>query len=343
MNISRKAMLTFCLCLVLLLSAYPAVKVQASTQGTTAPAASQSKKIYVNVAVATLWKQPGGTRTMDKAVMSVPVNMEGWTGGMTLRDKYWLVGKAETEALYGQEVEILQTKGSWVQVAVKGQVTAKNPKGYPGWMPKSQVITQQTDAHSQALASVKTKTAYLYNPDKKTHFLEVSFNTRLPLVEQDGDWIQVFTPANQVKLVKKSEINIYENASAIPRPAKPADLVATGKQFLGLPYLWSGVSGFGFDCSGFTSSIYKYYGMTIPRDASEQAKQGTPISKNKLQPGDLLFFAYNNGKGKVHHVAMYAGNGMMLHSPNSARSVEIIPMATAPYKQEYAGARRYLK
>lgn len=97
----------------------------------------------------------------------------------------------------------------------------------------------------------------------------------------------------------------------------------TGKKFLGLHYLWAGMSGFGFDCSGFTFTIYQSHGITIPRDSSVQAQYGQSVPLNELQPGDLLFFAYDEGKGKVHHVAMYAGNGMMIHSPNSKKNVEI--------------------
>lgn len=298
------------------------------------------KKTYVNVSVATLWKDTSAKRQIDQPILKNPVNMKAWTAKMaTVKDRLWLTGKAETQALYGQEVTVLKTSGSWAQVAVKDQSTPKNSKGYPGWLLKSQVTTQPAAYESCEKARVKANTAVLYH-DKKTSFMEVSFNTDLPVIKSETNWVQVMTPANGAKWIKKSDVRLGNTAS-IPKPIGTA-LLTTGKQFLGLPYLWSGVSAYGYDCSGFTSSIYNYHGIRIPRDASEQAKAGTAISKSALKPGDLLFFAYNNGKGRVHHVAMYAGDGKMIHSPKAGKRVEIISMNTAPYKQEYAGARRYI-
>ncbi|RFU70600.1 NlpC/P60 family protein [Peribacillus saganii] len=302
---------------------------------------NQSNKTYVNVSVATLWKEPGAKRTTDKYSLSNPVDMRTWTAKMpTTSSRIWLTGKTETQGLYGQEIQVLKTSGSWVQVAVKDQYTPKSKYGYPGWMPKTQIITQKAGYENCQTASVKIKTAYLYN-DKIKKFLEVSFNTRLPIINVQQDWVQVMTPANQAKWIKRSDINIYMTLSKIPKP-KGSDLVNTGKVFLGLPYLWAGNSAFGFDCSGYTHSIYKYHGILLPRDASEQIKKGKFVNKTQLQPGDLMFFAYNKGKGRVHHVAMYAGNGKMIHSPKAGKTVEIISINTSPYKQEYAGARRYL-
>ncbi|PLS16989.1 peptidase P60 [Bacillus sp. M6-12] len=303
---------------------------------------NQPAKTYVNVSAATLWKEPGTKRTIDKYSLSNPVDMRTWTAKMpTASTRIWLTGKTETQGLYGQEIKVLKTSGSWVQVAVKDQYTSKSKYGYPGWMPKSQVIIQKAGYENCQTANIKAKTAFLYN-DKSNKFLEVSFNTRLPIIKSEKDWVQVMTPSNQVKWIKKSDINIYASLSKIPKP-NSNDLVNTGKMFLGLPYLWAGTSAYGFDCSGFTYSIYKYHGILLPRDASEQIKKGKFVSKTQIQPGDLLFFAYNKGKGKVHHVAMYAGNGKMIHSPKAGRTVEIISINTSPYKDEYAGSRRYLQ
>ena len=73
-----------------------------------------------------------------------------------------------------------------------------------------------------------------------------------------------------------------------------------------------------------------------------QSRNGVAVDKEHLQKGDLIFFAHDQGKGSVHHVAMYIGDGNMIHSPRAERSVEIIPLNTPGYIEEYAGARRYL-
>ncbi|MCP3762267.1 NlpC/P60 family protein [Domibacillus sp. A3M-37] len=333
----KKVMMAIMLCVMAFSLVPPAAK---AADPATCYAKTPAKKTYINVSVATLWKEPGTKRQMDQHVLSNPVNMKAWTSKMTtVKDRLWLTGKAETQALYGQEVTVLKTSGSWAQVAVKDQSTPKNSKGYPGWLPKAQVTTQPAAYEACETAGVKSNTAVLFQ-DKKTSFMELSFNTELPIIKSETNWVQVMTPANGAKWLKKGDIRILAATPVIPKPIGTA-LLTTGKQFLGLPYLWSGVSSYGYDCSGFTSSVYRYHGISIPRDASDQAKKGKAIAKSSLKPGDLLFFAYNNGKGRVHHVAMYAGNGQMIHSPKAGKRVEIISMNTAPYKQEYAGARRY--
>ena len=118
-------------------------------------------------------------------------------------------------------------------------------------------------------------------------------------------------------------------------------MIEIGRQFLNLPYLWGGMSSYGYDCSGFSYSMHRAIGITIPRDASDQSKGGREISKSDLAPGDLLFFAYKEGKGHVHHVGIYAGGGRMIHAPRTGRSVEIIDLHGSEYEPEHCISRRY--
>ena len=153
---------------------------------------------------------------------------------------------------------------------------------------------------------------------------------------------RVATPSDGDKWVSTEAISVYQFEEDIPAPTGE-ELVQVGEQFLSLPYLWAGTSGFGFDCSGFTYTIYNANGITIPRDSSVQATHGTFINKEDLEKGDLLFFATNKGKGSVHHVGMYIGDGKMIHAPNTNSSVEIIKVFESTYwSSEYVGARRYI-
>ncbi|SDG80301.1 NlpC/P60 family protein [Aneurinibacillus thermoaerophilus] len=310
-----------------------------------AESAASKKSAYVDVAVATLWIKPDIVRPVDAPSLTHPVDMWKWTRSMTLEEKLGLVPKLETQALYGNKVTILERKGKWVKVAVHGQPTPRNAQGYPGWMLATQLTYNERFAakDGQPFVLITSPTAKLYNSATLKHEeMEISYNTRLPYEHETKDAYQVLKPDGKHAWVKKQDAKVYASMKAIPKPTGE-QFVKTGKKFLGLPYLWAGMSGFGFDCSGFTFTVYQSHGITIPRDSSVQAKYGTPVAKEKLKPGDLLFFAYNQGKGKVHHVAMYAGDGMMIHSPNSARTVEIIPVDTPEYAKEFAGARRYLK
>lgn len=301
------------------------------------------KTAVVNVQVTNLWKSPNQNRVVDRPSISSPTDIQKWAKSMSVSQKLWLVGKTDTQALYGQEVKILKSSGNWHEIAVKDQYSPKNKAGYPGWVPKSHVTETASNYTDCQIAIVDTNIATLYNEPKKANkFMDISYTTILPVIKEDGDWIHVQTPASGVKYLRKQDVKIVENFASIPKPTQK-DIVDSAKMFLGLPYIWSGISGFGFDCSGLIHSVYKNHGIMIPRDSFVQAVNGIPVAKKNMQPGDLLFFAYNQGKGKVYHVGMYIGNNQMIHAPNSSRNVEIISINAHPYKVNFAGSRRYLK
>jgi gamma-D-glutamyl-L-lysine dipeptidyl-peptidase len=87
--------------------------------------------------------------------------------------------------------------------------------------------------------------------------------------------------------------------------------------------------------------MHRYSGISIPRDASDQAKQGTLIEREQLEPGDLLFFAHEDGKGAIHHVGIYAGEERMIHSPESIKAVEIVELDSFKLTKEHCVSRRY--
>lgn len=114
------------------------------------------------------------------------------------------------------------------------------------------------------------------------------------------------------------------------------DLVQFAKQFVGNPYVWGGTSlTNGADCSGFTMSIYKKYGVSLPHHAASQAQLGTKIEYGSAQPGDLVFYAKN---GSINHVAIYIGNGQVIHASSPKTGIKI---STWNYRTP-ACIRRYL-
>lgn len=93
------------------------------------------------------------------------------------------------------------------------------------------------------------------------------------------------------------------------------------KSKVGNPYVWGGNDvDHGIDCSGFSKWFYQQLGITLPRTSSEQAKCGKAISASEMQPGDLIF--YGDG-GTVSHVAIYIGNGQIVHASNSRDGIKI--------------------
>ena len=169
--------------------------------------------------------------------------------------------------------------------------------------------------------------------------MDLSFDTRLPVVATHGSSVVVATPSGDEGMLAAGDVEVSDGRPPVPTGA---ELVRTAQAFSGLPYLWAGTSSSGFDCSGFTSAVYGAHGLVIPRDADDQAAAGTPVDPNRLEPGDLLFYAYDGGRGEIHHVSMYVGDGMMIQSPATGRTVETVPVDSQPYAGEFWGARRYL-
>jgi gamma-D-glutamyl-L-lysine dipeptidyl-peptidase len=152
---------------------------------------------------------------------------------------------------------------------------------------------------------------------------------------------QTVVTARTAKLSNGTEVGYASDVfvGAVPAaatralPHTRADLVVSAKQFLGLHYLWGGLSAWGYDCSGLTWAVYRTHGITIPRDADAQFAEGKPVALARVLPGDLLFYE----RPVVGHVAMAIGNGQMIEAPNSRSEVRIVPVRTSDFR----GARRF--
>ena len=118
-------------------------------------------------------------------------------------------------------------------------------------------------------------------------------------------------------------------------------ILQTADSFIGVPYRWGGESAEkGFDCSGFTMTVYQLNGLELPRSSRAQWNAGVSVSKSELEKGNLVFFRTTNSK-KISHVGIYDGNGRFIHAPGKGKRVRRSLMNTRYYKQRYAGAKTY--
>jgi gamma-D-glutamyl-L-lysine dipeptidyl-peptidase len=306
---------------------------------------------FVAVSAATVWTTPQSPRPVDHPALTNPVDIRGWLSAMTPAQQEALTSDnlTQTQALFGDRVFVVGQQGDWDEVLVPGQPTPKNALGYPGWIPKAQLTTDARysalkDSASFALTDHGI-TTWLYRDAGLTdRDLEISTNTGLPVLDRTATAIQVATPDRGPRWLDARTVAVYQKPTDISHPTG-ADLVRYAAEFVNVPYLWGGRAGFGFDCSGFTSTIYQVHGITLPRDADAQAadSQGRAIDKSALQPGDLLFYSHGSkdpgNPDAIYHVAMYSGDGNMIEAFDSTTPVRITPVRLAA---DYWGARRYL-
>ncbi len=134
---------------------------------------------------------------------------------------------------------------------------------------------------------------------------------------------------------KKQETTqiVQQTMQTAPASGRGAEVVAYAQQFIGTKYTYGGSTpATGFDCSGFTSYVYRNFGINLPRTTGGQSGVGTPVSRNNLVAGDLVLYS--------GHVAIYVGGGQVIHSPRTGKTVCIVPINYAA--SNYIGARRVI-
>jgi murein DD-endopeptidase / murein LD-carboxypeptidase len=133
--------------------------------------------------------------------------------------------------------------------------------------------------------------------------------------------------------------------SAFTVSASRADsVIALGNRYLGTPYKFGSKTGVTstFDCSSFTQLMYSKIGISLPRTSKDQATKGAYVSKSNLRKGDLVFFSTRSSNGRIAHVAIYAGNGKILHTYGEG-GVKYSNLNSGWWSSHYITARRVIR
>lgn len=124
------------------------------------------------------------------------------------------------------------------------------------------------------------------------------------------------------------------------------NLLDKATTLLGVPYRWGGTTKRAFDCSGFTSYVFKQFGITLPRSSRDQARNGEKVAKSDVRPGDLIFFNGRRGVGSksIGHVGIVVANNgnddiKFIHSANGGVQISNLK-EDVYYKKRYVGATR---
>ncbi len=223
-----------------------------------------------------------------------------------------------TQATLGTPLKLLTKQKGWYLV--------QTPDGYLGWL-DSEGFAPMTE---EEMVNWQSGEKVVYLPQFGFAFEEATAsgiasdllagNILKYIGETEKNLTKVAFPDGREALVESDAIMGYDEWLDSRNPLAE-NILADAHEFLGRPYLWGGTSGKGVDCSGYTKTIFFLNGIILPRDASQQVHVGTEVPTDTtltgLEPGDLLFFgrkATDREKEKITHVAIYKGDGKIIHS-----------------------------
>ena len=247
-----------------------------------------------------------------------------------------------TQALMGTPVKVhYHDNDYWVNI--------ETPDGYKAWVNEMAIepIDQaRLDAWKKARRAVVTNyyTFFLDAPrPDAAHVSDAVWGDIVEVLGTSGKYTKVKLPAGQEAFVPTADVTdlrawVDSRKAVIPADAPTAQveqarrlILETAKKFVGVPYLWAGTSIKGVDCSGFAKTVYFLNGYMLLRNASQQVKTGEPVDVSEgldnLQPADLVFFgreATEDKPARISHVAIYLGDGKIIHSSQVVRINSLI-------------------
>ena len=234
---------------------------------------------------------------------------------------------------------------------------------------------KQTTEQNQVVEESKLKTLYIgsesVNLRKEANtnsevVTKLSLNTAVDVYAEENGWSKVKVNGNEgyisssllsekkketsrsletprTKTSENSSENTKtsqekETTTTVPISGKGATVVETAKKYIGCSYVYGASGPSSFDCSGFTSYVFKQHGISLNRTAAGQYSNGVAVSSNQLPPGDLVMF----GKSGINHVGIYIGGGQIVHAANKLRGVTTYTINSGYYNNNYVGARRVM-
>jgi peptidoglycan DL-endopeptidase CwlO len=191
-------------------------------------------------------------------------------------------------------------------------------------------IQSQLREREQMLASVREEIAELEAAEARRQE-RLQARARALLAAQS---LEPEPEAAETAPEREPTLDVPAELSAPAPEARYGGVVGIAMQYLGVPYRWAGADPSGFDCSGFIMYVYAQVGVSLPHHAASQYGMGSPVSKDQLQPGDLVFF---DGLG---HAGIYIGGGQFIHAPHTGDVVKISSLSDSWYASTWVGARR---
>lgn len=207
-------------------------------------------------------------------------------------------------------------------------------------------LTQNTSvevyAEENGWSKIKVdgKEGYISSDLLSDQKVEVTKTTNNTTTNTTNNKTNNITKKNNVTSRSSTTVREEKQTTQAVSSGKGSTVVATAKNYIGSKYVYGATGPTSFDCSGFTSYVYKLHGISLNRTAQAQYSNGTSVSRGNLQPGDLIMFG--SSASSINHVAIYIGNGNIVHAANPSRGVTIDSINSGYYDKNYVGARRIM-
>jgi len=230
-----------------------------------------------------------------------------------------------TELEIGSTIEVLEDNGNWIKVK-KGE-----EEGYI----RSLYVADEAPVIEieEEVIVESTESSQIVNNNSTTNNSSTSNNN----VKSNNDSVKVEKPIEKPSQGSNESYNPPSSNTSVTQA-----VINLAYSKIGSPYVWGAEGPNSFDCSGFTSYVYRNAaGISIPRTSGAQSGYGQTVSKSNLQVGDLVFFS-TNGTGSVSHVGIYVGGGKMIHSPSSGKTVSVTSINSSYYTSKFVTAKRVL-
>lgn len=262
---------------------------------------------------------------------------------------------------HAASLKVLASKSGWVQVQTK--------RGTKGWIRRdlvsvtmSTVVTKKVVKPETAVVKVTRKTLAkppvklctsqrdVAKPEAKSapddNVSNVS-NGQLPeavrtVQSTNVNQLEIVDPIAEKRSTVVGFAQVVANSNKTSNPTR-STLMSRANSQRGTPYRYGTSGGGTFDCSGFTSAMYRKVGVRLPRTAAEQFGVGQRVAKSSLTKGDLVFFRNTAGRRGVSHVGIYSGNGMFIHASSRGHAVRIDTIRSGYYASHFAGGRRLIR
>lgn len=246
----------------------------------------------------------------------------------------------------GTAVTVVSTANGWCKVNCSGKT------GYikQDYVSTTGSVSNNTSASTGTAAVVKCSSTVNFRSAASTSSTilgELKNGTSVTVLSTSNGWSKVsyagktgYISADYLVTASSgTAISPSNTAASVSISAKRQSVLNYAAQFLGVPYVYGGSTPSGFDCSGFTSYVFKNTVGSIPRVAQAQYDATTRVSRDDLLPGDLVFFG--SSTSSISHVGIYVGSNQFIHAPSTGDVVKYSSL-TGSYATRYQGAGRVI-